>query len=468
MIMDKKREKTKPELEKENRELRNRISEMKDALVEMKLELESARKKQNNLLSIINSIDDLFFILGMDGTFIRYYQSSDRLKLFLPPNQFLGKHFSDVFPKEVGAKLQKAINDVEDGKRSSCFEYFMEIKGKEQIFKAKVTKFDASGGKFFGFILGINNITEVKEREELLSENEQKYRAIFTQSTEYVFLADIDTRRILEANKAIQNLLGYTRDEVKDLTLYDFLAVGQEDIYHEILDVLKKHSYFIGERKLQRKNGQLVDVEISVSIITYSNRRELCFIARDITPRKLAEKQLYHAATHDRLTGLKNRLLFYDILGKELARARRNKYITALIYIDLDNFKRVNDTRGHSSGDKLLVAVGSRLNAIKRDMDTLARIGGDEYVLILPEIKNEENVAKKAKQILTELRKPFDIEGYRIEITASLGYSLFSKDGNSPESLIKAADIAMYYAKTHGRDSCKRYLPQLKGRTGRR
>jgi len=466
--MEKKREKTKTELEKGNRELRNRIPEMEDAFVEIKLELESARKKQKNLLSIINSIDGLFFILGLDGTFIRYYQSSDRPDLFLPPDQFLGKHFSDVFPKEVSAKLQKAINEVEDKKRSSFFEYSMEIKGKEQIFKAKITQFDASGGKFFGFILGINNITEAKEREELLSENEQKYRAIFTQSTEYVFLADIDTRRILEANKAIQNLLGYTRDEVRDLTLHDFLAVEQDDIYHEILDVLKKHSYFIGERKFQRKNGILVDVEISVSIITYSGRKVLCFVARDITPRKLAEKQLYHAATHDRLTGLINRLLFYDLLGKELARARRNKYMTALVYIDLDNFKRVNDTRGHSSGDKLLTAVGSRLNSLKRDMDTLARIGGDEYVLILPEIKNEENVSKKAKQILRELRKPFDIEGFHIEITASGGYSLFPKDGNSPESLIKAADIAMYYAKTHGRDRCKRFLPKLKGSTGRR
>jgi len=252
------------------------------------------------------------------------------------------------------------------------------------------------------------------------------------------------------------------------LTLHDFLAVEQDDIYHEILDVLKKHSYFIGERKFQRKNGILVDVEISVSIITYSGRKVLCFVARDITPRKLAEKQLYHAATHDRLTGLINRLLFYDLLGKELARARRNKYMTALVYIDLDNFKRVNDTRGHSSGDKLLTAVGSRLNSLKRDMDTLARIGGDEYVLILPEIKNEENVSKKAKQILRELRKPFDIEGFHIEITASGGYSLFPKDGNSPESLIKAADIAMYYAKTHGRDRCKRFLPKLKGSTGRR
>ncbi len=468
MIMDKKKEKTKSELEKEGKDLENRLSEMENAFVEIKLELESARKKQVNLLSIINSIDDLFFILGLDGTFIRYFQSDDRPDLFLPPDKFLGKHFSDVFPKEVSEKLQKAVNEVEDKNRSASFEYSMDIKGKKQIFGAKVTQFDASGGKFFGFILGIKNRTKAKEREDLLSENEQKYRAIFAQSTEYVFLADIDTRRILEANKAVQNLLGYTRDEVKDLTLHDFLATEQEDIYHEILDVLKKHSYFIGERKFQRKNGMLVDVEISVSIISYSGRRVLCFVARDITPRKLAEKQLYHAATHDRLTGLKNRLLFYDLLGKELARARRNKYMTALVYIDLDNFKHVNDTQGHTSGDKLLIAVGSRLNTLKRDMDTLARIGGDEYVLILPEIKNEENVSKKAKQILTELRKPFDIEGSHIEITASIGYSLFSKDGNSPESLIKAADIAMYYAKTHGRDRCKRYLPELKGSTGRR
>jgi diguanylate cyclase (GGDEF)-like protein len=163
-----------------------------------------------------------------------------------------------------------------------------------------------------------------------------------------------------------------------------------------------------------------------------------------------------------------NRLLFYDMLGKELARARRNKYMTALIYIDLDYFKLVNDTNGHSTGDKLLIALGRRLNSAKRKMDLLARMGGDEFVIILPEIKNEKHALNKAEKILSELRKPFDIEGINIQITASIGCSVFPKDGTSNESLIKAADLAMYYSKTHGRNQCKRYAPEIKGEVGRR
>jgi diguanylate cyclase (GGDEF)-like protein/PAS domain S-box-containing protein len=461
-FMDKKKLKDRTRLDKKNMDLEKKLLETEEGFVEMKLELESARKKQKNLLSIINSIDDIFFILGLDGAFIRYCQSPEKVKLFLNSDKFLGEHFSDVFPSDVSKKIQKSINEIEECNKPSFFEYSMNIQGKENVFEAKISKFDSMGGKFFGFIFGIKNITESRRKEELLVKNEQKYKAIFSQSTEYVFLADIDTRRILESNKAVQNLLGYTQDEIKDLTIYDFFMVNEEDIYQKILDVLKKHSYFIGERKLRRKSGNLVDVEISVSIISFSGEKALCFVARDITPRKLAQEQLYHAATHDRLTGLKNRLLFYDMMGKELARARRNKYMTALIYIDLDYFKRINDTKGHSIGDKLLVAVGARLNTLKRDSDILARMGGDEFIVLLSDIKDEKDVSKKAHGILFGLQRSFEVEGYRLEITASVGYSIFPKDGTSPETLIKSSDIAMYFAKTHGRNRCERYSPDLK------
>lgn len=466
--MSQKKVETKVELVQENKKLEKKLSELETGFVEMKLELESARKKQKNLLFIINSAEEHFFILGLDGSFIRYYQDYDKADLFLPPDKFLGKHFSDLFPIDATEKIQKALNEVEDTNKTSSFRYSMDVEGKENIFKVKISKLDSKDGKFFGFLLGIKNITEKKKQENLLKENEQKYRAIFMQSTEYVFLADIDTKGILEANKAVQNLLGYSNDEIKDLTLYDFLVIDQEDVYQRIIDVLEKHSYYIGEKKFRRKNGSFVDVEISVSIISYSSKRVLCFVARDITPRKLAERQLYYAATHDRLTGLKNRLLFYEMLGKELARARRNKFMSALIYIDLDNFKLVNDTKGHSTGDKLLIAVGSRLNSLKRDSDVLARMGGDEYIILLSEIKEEDHVSKKAQGILSELRRPFEIDGFHIEITASIGYSIFPEDETSYDGLIKAADVAMYFAKTHGGDQCKGYSPDLKEKSGRR
>jgi len=466
--MSPKKEKTKAELFQENKTLEKKLSEIEAGFVEMKLELGSTRKKEKNLISIINSVKEHFFILGLDGSFIRYYQNYNKEDLFLPPDKFLGKHFSELFPVEGVEKTQKALNEVEDYGQSSSFEYSMDVEGKKKIFSVKISKLDSKDGKFFGFLLGIKNITEKKIQEDFLEENEQKYKAIFMQSTEYVFLADRDTKNILEANKAVQNLLGYSNDEIKDLTLYDFLVIDQDDVYQKILDVLEKHSYYIGEKKFRRKNGSLLDVEISVSIISYSGKKVLCFVARDITPRKLAEKQLYHSATHDRLTGLKNRLLFYEMLGKELARARRNKFMSALLYIDLDNFKMVNDNKGHSTGDKLLIAVGSRLNSLKRDSDILARMGGDEFILLLSEIKEERDVSKKAQGILNGLRKPFEIDGFHIEITASLGYSIFPEDESSYDSLIKAADIAMYFAKTHGRDKCKRYSPDLKEKLGRR
>jgi diguanylate cyclase (GGDEF)-like protein/PAS domain S-box-containing protein len=256
--------------------------------------------------------------------------------------------------------------------------------------------------------------------EEVLRESEGRYKAVMQQSTLCIFLADIDTRVILDANQSLQRMLGYSMEELSGLSLYDFMEKEQEDIYRKILQILKERSYFIGERRFRRKDGSSVDVEISVNLIGYRRKQVMCVIAQDISPRRLAERQLIHTATHDPLTGLVNRLLLYDRLAQELARARRHSKKIALMTIDLDRFKRVNDTMGHGIGDQLLKAVGVRLKSILRESDTLARMGGDEYMIVLPDIKLEEDVVKIAKNILLSLRNSFDLEGFKIPITASV------------------------------------------------
>lgn len=460
--MNHKQEKSSQELRNEIAKLQEKASSLEGAIVELKLNAESLRRNELNLISLLRSMDDLLFVIGFDGSFNRYYQSPTRSDLFLPPKEFLGKHFRDVLPAEVAELFQKAVNAVEAYGKTQEFDFYMPIKGREYWFNAKLSLFKPVSGDYFGYLCELRSITERKQLEEALRENVEKYRAVMQQNTMCILLADIDTRVIVDANLAMQRLLGYSEDELAGLSLYDFIDQDQEDIYQKILKILKDSSYFMGERKFRRKDGSSVEVEISVNLISYREKKVFCLIARDITPRKLAEKQLIHTATHDPLTGLVNRLLVYDRLAQELARARRHDKMIALVYIDLDRFKEINDTMGHGVGDQLLKAVGARIKSLLRDSDTLARMGGDEYMILLPDISQAKDVDRVVANLMDTLRRPFDLEGIKHHITISVGVSLYPLDGKDSETLIKTADLAMYYAKSAGRNRSRRYSSDMK------
>ena len=183
---------------------------------------------------------------------------------------------------------------------------------------------------------------------------------------------------------------------------------------------------------------------------------ESLFISRDITDRKKAEERLAYMAYHDPLTGLPNRVTFHDRLLRDLARAKRRKEVVGVVLIDLDRFKEVNDTLGHAVGDRLLLAVARRLLGAVRETDTLARIGGDEFCVILTDQRDERSAIKAGHNLHNAFAAPFPFDGAASHVTASLGISLFPSNGDTPEILVKHADIAMFRAKAMGRDS---FLP---------
>ena len=436
----------------EAKRINNRIEELETIVIECKLSEDALKKSEKNLLSIINTLEDLIFILGADGTFHKYFQSPDRKDLFAHPKNFLGKHFKEVLPRDVADLFQNAIYRVEDYGNVQQFDFLMTINRDEVWYSARISPLKQQAQDYFGYVVILQNITDQKQKEETLIENEERYKAVMLQSTESIFLADVETRVILEANQSMQRLLGYSLEEIPGLSLYDFVANGQDDIYQKILRILKDRSSYKGEMQYRRKDGTLVDVEINVNLVSYRGKKVFCVISRDITPRKLAEKQLIHTATHDPLTKLTNRLVFYDRIAVELARARRNQTNLALIYIDLDRFKIINDTLGHSCGDQLLKAVADRLKNLLRETDTLARMGGDEFMYILPEVESSEDVNRIAEKILDSIRKPFLLDGQLQSITGSCGIAIYPIDGKDAETLMKNADLAMYFAKDKGRD----------------
>jgi diguanylate cyclase (GGDEF)-like protein/PAS domain S-box-containing protein len=181
-------------------------------------------------------------------------------------------------------------------------------------------------------------------------------------------------------------------------------------------------------------------------------------VCEDITERKQAEDTIRQLAYHDALTGLPNRALFNDRIDVALAHARRNGAILAVLLLDLDHFKRVNDTLGHATGDKLLQAVGQRLTTLLRDSDTVCRMGGDEFLILLTGIAEAEDVAKVAERILQAMREPFVLDGPELSITTSVGIAVYPEDGEDGDALITNTDFAMYMAKQQGRDNCQRYV----------
>lgn len=206
-----------------------------------------------------------------------------------------------------------------------------------------------------------------------------------------------------------------------------------------------------------RKNGEQFPMELSVSEMVLGGHRYFIGIVRDITERKRAEKKIAHLAHYDYLTDLPNRALLLDVLNHSVALAKRNKNKAAVLFLDLDGFKLINDTLGHDAGDLLLKGVSSRLKKSIRNSDTVARVGGDEFIVVLDSIGSDENATHVAKKIIAALSAPFDLKGEPSRVGASIGISIFPDDSDEPVKLVKQADEAMYLAKQSGKNTYRFY-----------
>jgi diguanylate cyclase (GGDEF)-like protein len=230
------------------------------------------------------------------------------------------------------------------------------------------------------------------------------------------------------------------------------------------LDLLKVHEKPRSTLQLLRLDGNLVDVEFFASDIRFNNEDSVMNVAHDITERLLHEKAIKHQATHDQLTGLPNRSLFLDRLTHAIRRAERRKETLAVVFVDLDKFKQINDTLGHAVGDELLRTVAGTLKKCVRDFDTVARLGGDEFVLLLDSPLGDTTPGMIAERIGARLAQPMQLAGQEHIITGSMGLSLYPNDGAQAEVLLRQADIAMYRAKESGRNRFQFFTQEMQHR----
>ncbi|MEP7247127.1 MAG: diguanylate cyclase, partial [Gammaproteobacteria bacterium] len=307
-----------------------------------------------------------------------------------------------------------------------------------------------------------------RERMRPVSSASDHYHAAIDQSPHGVLIADALTLSIVAANPALQRSLGYSLDELKALTLGQVFEDGSGDP-HGILEKLRHPDPRLPLSIRQRcKDGTSIDVEISGNRVDLDGHAVLSFTTNDVTLRRriecqLLEKQqhLDHLAHHDQLTGLPNRLYLAAHLPESIAEARRTGATLAVLFLDLDRFKHVNDSRGHEVGDKLLKAVAQRIRSTVRAEDLVVRMGGDEFIVVLKSVKGPQHVNETAERINEALGAPAVVDGRAVVTTVSIGVSLYPRDGADIGELLRHSDTAMYQAKDRGRNNFQLFSPVM-------
>jgi diguanylate cyclase (GGDEF)-like protein/PAS domain S-box-containing protein len=288
-----------------------------------------------------------------------------------------------------------------------------------------------------------------------------KFRVFFENSPEGISLSN--GRLLTDCNDAMVKMMRCSsKDELIGRHLSTFAPMLQPDgspsfdKANRLMEEALQRGHLQQEWRCCRSDGVELSVEILMTVISWEGQTILYMVWRDITESKRIEEAIRHLAYHDVLTGLPNRMLFTDRMVLAIAQAKRHQQTMAVMMLDLDGFKNVNDTYGPHVGDLLLQCIGNRLPGTLREGDTVARLGGDEFMILLPEIKQSANSFRIAKKILSSFKEPFICDGIKLYASTSIGISVYPEDGEDMDVLMKHADMAMYKAKSSGGN---RYFP---------
>ncbi|HSD72640.1 MAG TPA: PAS domain S-box protein, partial [Thermoanaerobaculia bacterium] len=429
------------------------IGVSKDVTRRRRTEL-ALKESEEKLRTLVGNIPVILFAIDPDGTFT-HSEGKGLETLGLKPGEVVGRSVWEVYRKfpEILEHIRRALSGDAHG---------AVVRLGENAFETRYAPYRGADGRVVGVIGVAIDVTEQRRAEQALRASESRYRNLFERNLAGVFRITLEGR-ILECNEAFARIFGYSSPaEVLDqpaLGLY--LHPGDRGTF--LARIKERQNLSNYEMFARRRDGTPVWVLENATLVDGPDgpRTMIEGTVIDITERKRAEEQVRHLAFHDALTGLPNRLLFNDRLTVALAQANRGRLKLAVFYLDLDRFKVINDSLGHAVGDELLRRVGDRLRACLREEDTVARIGGDEFIILAPRVGSEEDATKVARKILAAIRLPFAVEERDFFLTTSIGVSLYPSDGADPEALVQNADTAMYRAKERGRDNFQLYTPAM-------
>jgi len=425
----------------------------------------SLRETSSLLRSTLDSTGDCILVLDNDGRIVSYNRR------FVEAWQIPLR----VFDRGRGEELIRTILDalvapdafLDAMMRASTLgdeQSFDVVELKDGRVFERVSIARVLDGAVVGRVWSFREVTERRRAETAIQASERRYRQLFERNAAAVYRASIEGV-ILDCNDAFARILRLdSRDRVVGRTFAELFMESSER--EAIVETLRDGGSLTGvELSLTRHDGSRVWILENVTLIHEGGTDVVEGTMVDISTLKIAEEQMEFQAYHDVLTLLPNRRMFTDRLNVAIAQNRRSGSVLAVMFLDLDHFKTINDTLGHTTGDELLLIVADRLRAAVREEDTVARLGGDEFTLLVGGLREIDDAARVAEKVLQAFQEPLRLGGRDLIVTASIGVALFPDDGNDAETLLRNADNALYRAKELGRDNYQLCTPQLKLRT---
>ena len=418
--------------------------------------LKDLKESEGRFRALVENLPVRVFIKDRESVYIDCNPSYAQ-DLGIKPEEIKGRTDYDFHPRELAEKYRADDKRIIDSGRGEELEERYVKDGRQRWAQTIKTPLRGAAGDVTGILGAFWDITERKRAEEALKESEERYRVITVSALDAILTID-DESRIIFANPAVENIFGYTSRELEGHSITMLMPEGLRQAH---LNAVKRY-IATGKRRSPwgpiempglRKDGRQIPLELSYGEFVKNGRFFFVGFIRDVSERKRAEETIRYQAYHDLLTGLPNRAMFSDRLGYEISQMQHIRKKLGVLFLDIDQFKNINDSLGHATGDSLIKDIAARLKSCIREIDTIARIGGDEFSILLPLMNRPEDGSKIAREIMEAFKKPFLIEDHELSVTASAGISIYPEDGEDADSLLKNADIALHYAKDQGKNN---------------
>ena len=415
-------------------------------------------ESERRLTALMENTSVIFAMRDVHGQYV--FANRSFLNFFdLTENQVIGKSDFQLFENDLATTFWHGAIESMRRRQPVHLEHKVEKLGQTRHLQSVHQTLLDEEGNPVALIIEAEDITNRKHAEDQLRITAR----VFDQSGEAIVVTD-GKGMVQTTNLAFTKITGYPAEDVIGRPIGAVLKSGRhsQDFYEAMWQALRTNGFWQGEIWNKRKSGEIYPEWLTINRVDDHNGEVEHFVSvfSDITDIKNAQRKAEYLAAHDVLTGLPNRTLFHDRLRHALAQARRKNERVALLFIDLDNFKTINDTLGHDVGDELLKQAATRLQVLMRDVDTVARLGGDEFTAILSEC-TAETADMVSRRIIDELSASFNIQNRQLFVSASIGIAFYPDDGMDSNSLVKAADTAMYRAKELGRNRSEFFVPDL-------
>jgi diguanylate cyclase (GGDEF)-like protein/PAS domain S-box-containing protein len=441
------------------------ISDLKKAQRSMQKEIERREQIETRQRLLLEAAGEGIFGIDRDRK-ITFINPAGAKMLGCEPALLLGEPITGVGPESPGICGQDNLLAQLHGIAPFTAETRLR-RSDGELFDVEFTSSPLiANGTVTGYVVLFSDITQRKLTEKSL----QLADSVFRHITEGVLVAGAGGT-ILRVNRALCDMVGYSEQELIGQSRPPYRSGEHPPVfYQQLWDTLLENGLWEGEIWNRRKSGEIFPTWQTIVAVRNGTETPEQFVSvtRDITEQRRSEQRIHKLAYFDTLTNLPNRELFFDRFGHAIARAQRQGTEIALLFLDLDRFKNVNDTLGHPVGDRLLQAVAERLQCLVRGEDTIARLGGDEFTILLESVGHHGSVSEVARKVVDGLSEPFSVDAQQLHIGTSVGISLYPADGEDATTLVKHADAAMYQAKAAGRSNYQFYAESMSSHSSER